>query len=778
MSSKILFKSIGLKLIATGFMLTSGFNVWAQPVFNANFTPDTIGPGSTTTLTFTIDNSATPTPVTDLSFFNTLPAGMTIASPSVPISECVNGLIVAPEGGTTIDFTEGRVSGNTSCTVSVNITSSTVGTFTNTSGDLTSNAGNSGPASDDLTVDAARPGFTKTFTPNNVNFGDRSTLTFMLDNTLNSNDLYTLTFLDNLPVGMVIADPANIVSDCPDTGGDITALSNGSQISYQIFSNPFPGFPFLAAGNVCSISVDVLALARGRLNNTSEDLNSSSSGSSVSSGKASDVLLVNSVGDIQLTQSFVNDPVMPGGQVELQFSLSSLNRNFAITDINFTNDLNTTLAGLMASGLPINDVCGSGSQLSGTTVLSLTGASLSPQGSCSFSVILDVPVGAASGAYPNVTSASTGQITGQPTNGSPSTDSLFINLAPQLSKTFINNSIQAGENTTMEFTLTNLSAVDEATDIAFEDNLGAFLSGVQIVSLPPANFCGNGSTAFSFDQVGQISLGINNATLIAGDSCTFSIELSTANNTPAGTYTNTTEPVTATLAGQSYTGKNASADLTILDLPQLSMQFTNDPIAPGDTVNIHYQISSSDEGNLNASNITFSHDLDTTLAGLVAVGLPLNDVCGLGSQLTGTGVITLTGGTISSGAPCDFDLTLQVPVSAPTGDYVSNTSSLDALVNGSNISSNPASDTLQVSALNFTHRYIDDPSLPGEQVTVEYTIENLNVSDASSAMFFTHNLSQVLPGLSYSGPALTDPCGAGSTLSGTNFIIFTGFNTN
>ena len=44
----------------------------AQPTFTKVFTPDTIGPGSTTTLVFTIDNTSNSNPVTDLAFTDIL----------------------------------------------------------------------------------------------------------------------------------------------------------------------------------------------------------------------------------------------------------------------------------------------------------------------------------------------------------------------------------------------------------------------------------------------------------------------------------------------------------------------------------------------------------------------------------------------------------------------------------------------------------------------------------------------------------------------------------
>ncbi len=52
--------------------------LWAQPAFSKAFSPATIGPGSTSTLTFTIDNTGGGI-VSDLAFVDTLPAGVMIS---------------------------------------------------------------------------------------------------------------------------------------------------------------------------------------------------------------------------------------------------------------------------------------------------------------------------------------------------------------------------------------------------------------------------------------------------------------------------------------------------------------------------------------------------------------------------------------------------------------------------------------------------------------------------------------------------------------------------
>ena len=143
----------------------ASFSLWAQgnPSFSKSFNPDTIGPGSTSALVFTITNG--PSSATGLAFTDNLPAGVVIASPANAITDCDSGDVIALDGDTVISLSGGRLAAFQSCTVLVNVTSSTAGTHTNVSGDLTSSEGNSGSATDDLTVATNLPGFSKSFSP-------------------------------------------------------------------------------------------------------------------------------------------------------------------------------------------------------------------------------------------------------------------------------------------------------------------------------------------------------------------------------------------------------------------------------------------------------------------------------------------------------------------------------------------------------------------------------------------------------------------------------------
>lgn len=62
------------------------------------------------------------------------------------------------------------------------------------------------------------------------------------------------------------------------------------------------------------------------------------------------------------------------------------------------------LPGLVATGTPINDVCGEGSVLDGSSVLMLRNGSVGPGESCTFNVTVEAPIDANPGDYENVTS--------------------------------------------------------------------------------------------------------------------------------------------------------------------------------------------------------------------------------------------------------------------------------------------------------------------------------------------------------------------------------------
>ncbi|MGD2114766.1 MAG: hypothetical protein PVG07_06930, partial [Acidobacteriota bacterium] len=743
----------------------------APPTWQKSFTPSTIGPGSVSTLRFDINNPE-PVPAPNLAFTDNLPAGMTIASPSQAFSTC-GGTLDAPDGGSTITLSGGGIGASSSCYITVDVTSSTPGTHTNVSGDLTSDEGNSGSVSADLTVDTGRPGFTKAFSPDTVLFGGRTTLTFTIDNTANGSTAFSLSFVDNLPSGMVIASPSNASSTC--NGGTLSAPVGGSVISFgPDFS--VPGSPSVAGGASCTVTVDVLGNSVGSLGNTSGELTATVGGPTVSSGKAAAVLTV-TVDRLSLTKSFTDDPVSPGGTVTLQFTLRNLVRSDSASSITFTDDLDAVLSGLVAVGTPISDPCGPGSTLSGTSVLTLTGGNLDPGGTCTFSVTVQVPASASSGTYTNTTSQVTGDLAGRPVTGSSASDILVVATRPVLTKEFVDDPVGAGDSVTLEFTITNTSLTESATDIEFTDEFDSILQTAS--GIPGSAFCGPSSTATfipstSFDPA---RLFVSGASLAAGDSCTFSITLDVVVGAATGTYPNTTSEVTATIGGETVTGNPASDGLQVVGAPRLFKEFTDDPANPGDTVTLELTIVHDENAPGDATDITFTDDLDATLSGLVATGLPLTDVCGVGSEISGTMTLTFTGGTLAPGESCTFGVTLQVPSTAPAGPHTNTTSTGVATVDGVTTMAEPATDDLDVAGLILSKEFIDDPALPGGTVTLRFTIDNISPVSDATGISFQDDLDDALSGLTATGLPMSDVCGTGSSLtglSGDSLLVFAG----
>ncbi len=771
-SLRLMVSIVRYCLMVTALCLM-GATAYAQPSFSKSFVLDTIGPGSQSILTFQITNGDPVNPVTDLAFTDNLPAGMTIATPPAIFTNCVNGLVSASAGGSTISFSEGRLSTSTSCVVQVNVTSSNPGTMTNVSGDLTSSAGNSGTATADLTVVTNRPGFSKSFAPSTVNFRERSTLTFTVDNTANASNIFNIAFTDVFPIGIEVAGPANASTTC--TGGVINAQPGAGSISYAA---AFTGDASLAAAASCTLSVDVLATAVGLLGNVTGELNSIvlPSPFTVSSGRAGAQLQVNADDELIFSKAFTDDPAIPGGMVMLEFRIQNPDRNFPATNIAFTDDLDATLTGLTAIGLPINDICGAGSQINGGSLLTFTGGSLPPDSLCVFSVPLQVPAGAVVGGFPNITSQITADVAGNMITGNPAAETLFINEAPLLTKTFLSNPVGAGESVTMEFSITNISTTSAATDIAFMDEVETFLPGFILEALPAAGFCGAGSFIFITDIFGIDTLTLIGANLAAGDSCTFTLDFMVPAGTSNGTFTNTTTPITATVDGITQVGNPASDTLQVLQAPRLEKEFTDDPVFPGDTVTLEFTIVHAADAPTDATNISFTDDLNATLAGLAATGLPMNDVCGIGSQISGTTNLSFTGGTLVPGGSCTFNVTLQVPVAALPGVFTNSTSNLTATVSGVAVTGLPDSDELVITGLELTKEFIDDPVIAGDTVTLRFSIDNSSPSNDATGIFFTDNLSSVVPGLVAIAPLPVNPCGAGSVITGTSFLILVGGN--
>ncbi|MFN3630445.1 MAG: hypothetical protein ACK4XK_10400, partial [Casimicrobiaceae bacterium] len=239
-----------------------------KPVVTKGFSPANIAVGGTSTLTITIQNQDTLNGFNQTSppFTDSLPSGLVIATPSGATTTCSGSSfsLTAPDGGTAISFSGLQLAANSSCTISVNVTSSTVGAYTNTvaAGDLkTDNGASQAPATATLTVtSAADLSITKTDGVASVAAGGTVTYTIVVSNAGPSaadGAVFTDTAVANLTVTGVSCGPASGGAACPAPASVTVANMQGPGIA----------IPTLPSGGSVTFTVSGTAGASGTINN-------------------------------------------------------------------------------------------------------------------------------------------------------------------------------------------------------------------------------------------------------------------------------------------------------------------------------------------------------------------------------------------------------------------------------------------------------------------------------------------------------------------------------
>ncbi|TQV80224.1 Ig-like domain-containing protein [Aliikangiella coralliicola] len=755
------------------FCLHIGSARAAPPTFNATVTPSTVGPGSTATVTFTITN-VDATPVTSAGFTNTLPAGLVHGTPSDVTTTCANGALTAADGGTTLTFSGYDLAGSSSCTVTIDVlASTTAGVYTILTGDLTSSEGNSGSATANLTVVTNRPGYTMSFSPTSINRGAISTLTQTFDNTQNGARVGDLSSTVDLPLGLVIADEPNATSDCGSANAPVTITANAGASSVVFNADGstfFPGFEALSAGASCTVTVDVKSTGVGTF--TAVETDALADFNSMGGAKAA----------IVSTQAFAlmefeDNPTTPGATTNLKVTLTNFDRSGTATNIAFTDDLDAALSGLVATSLPA-EPCGIGSSLSGTSTISLTGGSLAPEASCTFSVPVQIPAGAAASSNTNTTSTFTYDLDGSGVIKPAVSHNLTITQAPTISLSVTPDPVIVGNNITASFAINNIDTVQAATDIAFTSELTAFLPFPVTIPSFPTNPCGTGSSiSLATPDIDTQVLSLTGGNLAAGASCNFNVDITVPSTMSPGNYTMTTEKISATINSATVTGGTTSDSFQIISAPTLSIEFDNTTLIPGGSNTATFTLSNNPNSPTDATTVAFTVDLDAALTGLTTTGFSSNTCAG--SILSGTSIIDFSNGALAAGTSCSFNATLQLPGGGVSSNVNVTSSVINATVDGNAVTSPAVTSSFDVVTLTASMVVSDNDGdadnnvQPGSTTaTIDFSFTNNSTLD-QSAIGFGLDLNSALSGLVSSSGTLNNICGAGSSISGTNSLSFT-----
>ncbi|PCJ07301.1 MAG: hypothetical protein COB16_11480 [Rhodobacteraceae bacterium] len=728
----------------------------AVPTFSAGFTPSTIGPGATSTLTFTVTNGNA-TPVDNLAFSVPLPGDLKIVG-SGASSTCIGSTLTAVDGTGLISFANGGVAGSGSCTVTVPVTATTVAAETLTTGDLTSDAGNSGPATATLTVSATRPGFSKSLSKSTVSFGETFTITYTITQPSGAGLLIGMFFSETLPSGFTIANPAQATSSC---NGGFTATAGSSTLSH------ISGF--ITAGTACTAVVDVVANEVGTFILESSELAAGSPQVSSGTSAAQVIVTAPAAGGLSMTKRFIGDPVGPGETALLEFTIRNHDRDNAVTGIGFTDDMDATLSGMVATGLPVS-TCGG--TLSGTSVLAFTGGSLAAGSSCTFDATIQLPGGVTGGSYPSIS----GTIASDQGSGGSASDTLEVVdfQEPQFSKSFTNDPTQPGSTVVLSYSLTNPNPASAVADIAFSDPLSAIF-GDPFTSSTTTNTCG---VAIFQDGGGTGDLIVSGGSLAANTSCQIDLTMTVPVDLAPGDYASTSTSLGYSISGTSYVGDTAFDTLTIQGGANLNLskKFSASQAVSGGSVDLTFTISSAAESVSTATALAFTDDLSVFLPGSTLNAL-LSNECGGSIGGVGSGTLTYSGGTIDPGNSCDISVRLDLGAGI-FGTRINTTSQLTATAGGTATTAGVASDSLFINASEPVSLSIDfNPAsaIPGATTVLTFTLENpaSNPTNATGILFFS-NLGSTLSGLMSTSGTLSNICGTGSQITGTTLPIFTG----
>jgi bacillolysin len=388
----------------------------------------------------------------------------------------------------------------------------------------------------------APPTISKRFGAATLLVGATTSLAFTVNNPNATATLTGIGVIDPLPAGLVIATPDGLNGGCGD--GTITASPGETTISLSGAT--------LAGGASCTFAVNVTGTAAGVKTNTTGNVTSVEGGAG---GSASASVTVTTPAPPTINKSFGASPLLLGATTSLTFTVGNPSATTTLTGIGVSDNLPSGL--VVATPAALTGSCPDGTitALPGATTVSLSGATLASGASCTFGVnVVGTTVGVKTNTTGNVTSNEGG-------TGGVATASVTVvpPAPPTIQKSFGAAAFLVGTTTTLTFTLANPNPTT-LSGIGFTDTLPSGL----VLATPDGltGDCGGGTITVLGSTVS-----LSGATLGAGASCTFSVNVVAI---AVGPKTNITGNVTSVEGG---TGGTATAAVNVT-VPDATFRFS------------------------------------------------------------------------------------------------------------------------------------------------------------------------------------------------------------
>ncbi|HEY2029803.1 MAG TPA: hypothetical protein VGH20_11405, partial [Myxococcales bacterium] len=730
------------------------------------FSPAQIRSGGTSTVTLTLSNPGATTQ-TNGAFTDTL-TGMQISAAQTVGGTCTGTTpATLAAGATSLSFT-GIAIPAAGCTLSFVVTSTTVGTQTNTTSGVRTALLAAGPASNTASlVVTGPPAIAAAFSPATIETAGTSTLTFTLTNP-DTVPLTGASFSDVLDPALFVAGAGTVTAggSCVGASGNsFTAGTGGATLS-------FSGLTIPAGAGGCTVTLAVssnTASPAAGYANTASGLSSTEAATSPASNTARLVVAAPAT----IAEAFGTPAIAQGGTSTLTFTLTNPG-NVALTQASFADPL-VNLA-VAASGAAAGSCAGASSNTfaSGQTgTLTFAGLTIPAGGSCTVTVaVTSSNSGSNDNTATGVTALQT-PVAGPPSNTatltvySPATVSMGFSPGTILSSTSLATSFS-----TLVITLANNNAVP-LTSVAFTDSLAS----MQIFAAGAAGGTCAGASGNSF-AAGATNLSFAGITVPASGTCTVTVRVASASISPANGWPNATSGVSS--AQTPIAGAAPSpAFLTVIAFAQISKAFTPASMARNDSTTIVFTLTNPNSVDLTSASFSdaFPNNMSTIAAAQSYIGNGRGTCTGaIPSAGTGTTTsVTFSGILLPANSSC----TVMVDVTASnSGNYSNTASGVKTVETGTTAGAVSNAATLAVGRIAITKSFTPAAIAVGETSTVEFDLDSSLGNNINGTLLFTDTFPA---GMTLASPlTTTNTCGgtlrnvantAAAAAGGTGFSL-------
>lgn len=618
----------------------------ASLALNKQFSPLIVTGNQPSTLTIDVVNTSV-SPISNVSFTDVFPQGIQVYSTPNAQTTCTGGTVAATPGSGQVSLTGAQLGAGNTCQVTVTVTSMAFLNLTNTipAGAVSSQGGYTNATPTSATLSTLQGlGVSKGFEPAYVAPDAVSRLKIHLVNTfdpniINPTVLTGVSYTDQLPSGLVFAAVPNAVSTC--TGAQIDVNQSSQAVTLTNVT--------LAPGSSCDLEVNVTAAVAGQYLNRIP-ANTVTTNQGVTNALPGEATL-NVVTGPNISKSFATSPVKVGDRTELIVTVTNT-ANVALTGVALTDNLPPDMAVANPSDSSTTCAGGNVTALPGAVSLSLAGATVPANDSCTFRAFV---VASKAGSFTNTIGQ--GAITSQQglTNGNPASAQLQVLAQPGISKSFTPAQIASGGTSTLRIRLDNTNA----TPITLTSALVDALPGNVFVAASP-NINGNLGGAVACPgtvtaAAGAISLTYANGAAIPAGGCTISVDVTSS---VTGSYLNTIAAgQLKTSAGDNPEPANATLGVGQPAAPTVNKSFSPATIDQGATSTLTITL-----GNPNATALTLASAMTDTLPTnvLVAATPNIGGTCTVGSVTAAPGGNTVVYAQNATIPPAGCTITVNV----------------------------------------------------------------------------------------------------------------------